>query len=237
MATNSDDFVFDSDAFLNNLYPSVGVGNYINTDSFDDLFPDIPTAPSPVTAASQATTTPSGVGAASTSASSSSSSSLPHALPPGIPSTSAGVGVGRGRTTVTRRTVTPGKQPRSRPYTGKRLPTSDRGRRRMQRRRRTLLTRGDGGGDSGSSDDDDDDDDDDDGESDASSTTSSVNRGGRHRMSQEELRRQLELLSNDQIQTASGRSIAGITTTNTITTTYKDGGRPRVARHSSRVSH
>ena len=61
--------------------------------------------------------------------------------------------------------------------------------------------------------------------------------GGPQRMSQEELKRQLELLSNDQIQEASGRRIAGITTTNTITTTYKDGGRPQVTRHSSRVSH
>ena len=61
--------------------------------------------------------------------------------------------------------------------------------------------------------------------------------GGPQRMSQEKLKRQLELLSNDQIQEASGRRIAGITTTNTITTTYKDGGRPQVTRHSSRVSH
>ena len=61
--------------------------------------------------------------------------------------------------------------------------------------------------------------------------------GGPQHMSQEELKRQLELLSNDQIQEASGRRIAGITTTNTITTTYKDGGRPQVTPHSSRVSH
>ena len=56
-------------------------------------------------------------------------------------------------------------------------------------------------------------------------------------MSQQELRRQLELLSNDQVQTANGHRIAGITMTNTITTTYKDGGRPSVSRHSSSVSH
>ena len=54
-------------------------------------------------------------------------------------------------------------------------------------------------------------------------------------MNQDELQRQLELLLNDQRQTATGRRIAGITTTNTITTTYKDGGRPTVRRTSTRV--
>ena len=56
-------------------------------------------------------------------------------------------------------------------------------------------------------------------------------------MSQQELRRQLELLSNEQVKTANGHRIAGITMTSTITTTYKDGGRPSVSRHSSSVSH
>ena len=55
------------------------------------------------------------------------------------------------------------------------------------------------------------------------------------RMNQEGLQRQLEILFNDQRQTANGRRIAGITTTNTITTTYKDGGRPRVTRNSTSV--
>ena len=55
------------------------------------------------------------------------------------------------------------------------------------------------------------------------------------RMNQEGLQRQLEILLNDQRQTADGRRIAGITTTNTITTTYKDGGRPRVTRNSTSV--
>ena len=145
------------------------------------------------------------------------------------------VGVGM-RPSVTSRTVSAGKQPRHR-FAGKRLPgvrnPHRRGGATYRRRRRSLLSSSaggsSGGGGGGSSDDDD-------GHSDASST-SSTNPGGRHRMSQEELRRQLEFLSNDQVQTASGRRIAGITTTNTITTTYKDGGRPRVARHSSRVSH
>ncbi|KAJ7375313.1 hypothetical protein OS493_002061 [Desmophyllum pertusum] len=48
-----------------------------------------------------------------------------------------------------------------------------------------------------------------------------------HRLNQEELQRQLEMLLNDQCQSSVGRRIAGITTTNTITTTYKDGGPPR----------
>ena len=55
------------------------------------------------------------------------------------------------------------------------------------------------------------------------------------RMNQEGLQRQLEILLNDQRQTANGRRIAGITTTNTITTTYKDGDRPRVTRNSTSV--
>ena len=49
------------------------------------------------------------------------------------------------------------------------------------------------------------------------------------------MQRQLELLLNDTRQTATGRRIAGITTTNTITTTYKDGGRPVVTRNSTSV--
>ena len=55
------------------------------------------------------------------------------------------------------------------------------------------------------------------------------------RMNQEGLQRQLEILLNDQRQTANGRRIAGITTTNTITTTYKDGGRPRITCNSTSV--
>ena len=55
-------------------------------------------------------------------------------------------------------------------------------------------------------------------------------------MNQEEAQRQLEILLNDQRQIASGRRIVGITTTNTITTTYKEGGRPSVRRTSMRVN-
>ena len=82
---------------------------------------------------------------------------------------------------------------------------------------------GGGGGTPPSTDDDDD-------ESDASTP-----RRRPRRMNQEGLQRQLEILLNDQRQTANGRRIASITTTNTITTTYKDGGRPRVTRNSTSV--
>ena len=44
------------------------------------------------------------------------------------------------------------------------------------------------------------------------------------------MQRQLQMLLNDQRQTAAGRRIAG------ITTTYKDRGAPTVSRLSSRVS-
>ena len=83
---------------------------------------------------------------------------------------------------------------------------------------------GPGGGGGG-----DDDDDDDDDESSAVSTP--------RRMDQDSLQRQLQILLNDQRQTARGRRIAGITTTNTITTTYKDGGRPQVTRNLTSVSN
>ena len=222
---------FDTDALLNAIYgmDTVGVGGMTMTDPMDDLF-----APST-----------SGVGVASSAPalatpSPSPSPPPPPPPPPRPPATQLStVGVG----SVTSRTVSTMAGKRPRPTTaGKRLPGIVNPHRRVggpprRRRRRSLLSSStnssvgvDGGGGGGGSSDDDDNND-----SDASSSSSHP--GGRHRMSQEELRRQLELLSNDQVQTASGRRIAGITTTNTITTTYKDGGRPRVARHSSRVSH
>ena len=55
------------------------------------------------------------------------------------------------------------------------------------------------------------------------------------RMNNAEMQRQLEQLLQDQRQTAAGRRIAGITTTNTITTTYKNGQRPTVTRNSTSV--
>ena len=90
------------------------------------------------------------------------------------------------------------------------------------------LGRGGGGGGGGGTPSSTDEDDD---ESDASTPR----RRRPRRMNQEGLQRQLEILLNDQRQMADGRRIAGITTTNTITTTYKDGGRPRVTRNSTSV--
>ena len=55
-------------------------------------------------------------------------------------------------------------------------------------------------------------------------------------MNQDELQRQLEILLNGQRQVASERRIAGITTTNTITVTYKEGGCPSVRRTSTRAN-
>ena len=56
-----------------------------------------------------------------------------------------------------------------------------------------------------------------------------------YRLGQDDMQRQLKLLLYDTRQTPTGRRIAGITTTNTITTTYKDGGRPVVSRNSRSV--
>ena len=74
----------------------------------------------------------------------------------------------------------------------------------------------------------------------ARSRRSSVSNSGRDagpsgQMNNAEMQRQLEQLLQDQRQTAAGRRIAGITTTNTITTTYKNGQRPTVTRNSTSV--
>ena len=50
-----------------------------------------------------------------------------------------------------------------------------------------------------------------------------------------EMEQQLAQILQDQRQRAAGRRIAGITTTNTITTTYKNGQRPTVTRNSTSV--
>jgi len=42
-------------------------------------------------------------------------------------------------------------------------------------------------------------------------------------------------LMNDAVQAGQRQNIAGITTTNTVTTTYKGGGRPEVTRNSTSV--
>ena len=52
-------------------------------------------------------------------------------------------------------------------------------------------------------------------------------------MNQDEIQRQLALEAERHVQEARGRHVAGVTTTNTITTTFKDGGRPSVTRIST----
>ena len=107
----------------------------------------------------------------------------------------------------------------SRPTRGGKQPRRGLGRRlsRGGKQPRRGLGRGEGGGGGGGSTPPSTDDDDD--ESDVSTP-----RRRPRRMNQEGLQRQLEILLNDQHQTANGRCIVAITTTNTITTTYKDGG-------------
>ena len=55
-------------------------------------------------------------------------------------------------------------------------------------------------------------------------------------LNQDELRRQIELLTQDQQQRYQNRSIQAVTHTNTITIVYKDGRPPSVHRTSSRSS-
>ena len=69
-----------------------------------------------------------------------------------------------------------------------------------------------------------------------STPSPSLSRGRRGRtMNQAQMQQQLEEILQEQQQTADGRHIAGITTTNTITTTYKNGRRPTVTRNSTSV--
>ena len=115
---------------------------------------------------------------------------------------------------------------------------SSRGRRRQRRQRRqgpgrssapAGLGRGRGwrAAAAGGGDDDDDDDD----------TDISANSSYRRRQRQQELLRELQRLQQDNVERSRGRQIAGVTHTNTITTTYKDGGTPTMSRTSSRVSN
>ena len=96
-------------------------------------------------------------------------------------------------------------------------------------RRRTGPSAAGGGGGGG----DDDDDDDIGGRSNGSNNSSRSRRSQRR----QELLRELQRLQQDNIEKSRGRQIAGVTHTNTITTTYKDGGTPTVSRSSSRVSN
>ena len=92
---------------------------------------------------------------------------------------------------------------------------------------------GGSGGGSGGGDDDDDDDDDDD--TPLGVPGPSNRRAGRRILNDQEMEQQLAQILQDQPQMAAGRRIAGITTTNTITTTYKNGRRPTVTRRSTSV--
>ena len=93
----------------------------------------------------------------------------------------------------------------------------------MGRRRQAGAAGGGSGGD----------DDDDDG----GGNTSNNSSGYRRNQRQKELLRELQRLQQDNIEKSRGRQIAGVTHTNTITTTYKDGGTPTVSRTSSTVSN
>ena len=60
--------------------------------------------------------------------------------------------------------------------------------------------------------------------------------GSAEPLNQDKLRRQIDLLTQDQQQRYQNRSIQAVTHTNTITTVYKDGRPPSVHRTSSRSS-
>ena len=55
-------------------------------------------------------------------------------------------------------------------------------------------------------------------------------------LNQADLQRRLRMLLQDQEEIAAGRRMANITTTNSIVTSYKEGGRPSVQSNSSRFS-
>ena len=61
-------------------------------------------------------------------------------------------------------------------------------------------------------------------------------RGSPRTLNQADLQRRLQILFQDQEQLAQGREIANITMTNSIVTSYKQGGRPSVQSNSSRFS-
>ncbi len=205
---------FDIDHFFN----SVGIGAPQMAPAMAPGTLHTQPQPQPPPAAPPPPPIPTGVGVGS--------------APVQAPTASTGVGVGtRGPTTP------PGPPPpspvaASTPLTGHRAPTGrrrQRGRLRGRRRATNTVTRtrtrarrtGANAFPSDSSH-----------GSDSSSSSSNTPARG-NRLNQAEIRRQLQRLSNDQIQAARGRRIAGVTTTNTITTTYKDGGTPTVSRTSS----
>lgn len=91
-------------------------------------------------------------------------------------------------------------------------------------RRRAGATAGGGGGGGG-------------GGGSSSGDTSNNSSGYRRNQRRQELLRELQRLQQNNIQRSRGRQIAGVTHTDTITTTYKDGGTLTVSRTSSRVSN
>ena len=72
------------------------------------------------------------------------------------------------------------------------------------------------------------------------SSSPSTPRGSRtpppRTLRQADLQRRLRMLLQDQEQLAQGREIANVTMTNSIVTSYKQGGAPSVQTSSSRVS-
>ena len=144
-------------------------------------------------------------------------------------------GKGPATTSGTRASVAQ-KAPRRRPRQPTPSSPSDAGsRRRSSASSGNGGRRGGGGGGGGGGDDDDDDDED----TTASSVAGPSRRRRRRRadrvLNDAEMQQQLAQILQDQRQTAAGRRIAGITTTNTITTTYKNGRRPTVTRNSTSV--
>ena len=126
-------------------------------------------------------------------------------------------------------TASPSPLPSSIDFSQARSTISSRGRRRQRRQQRQGPARSSAPAGLGRGRGDDDDDDDD--------TDISANSSYRRRERQQELLRELQRMQQDNVERSRGRQIAGVTHTNTITTTYKDGGTPTVSRTSSRVSN
>ena len=160
--------------------------------------------------------------------------------------TAAQRGKGPAATSGQRATVAR-KAPRRRPLQNTPSTPSDAGSRRRSSAsngsggsggRRSGGGGGGGGGDSGGGGGDHDDDDDDDEDTTPSSVAGPSRRRRRRAdrvLNDAEMQQQLAQILQDQRQTAADRRIAGITTTNTITTTYKNGRRPTVTRNSTSV--
>ena len=203
-----------------------GVSGLWPEDTFDYLLGDAFLGPSSIGAGTNtSTSTPvtlTGVGtgitpsATSTITSSTASFTVPTGIGVGSTSTTtrtttSRTATGGKRPRTTSRTSTGGKRPRSRPSTSRRVTATS------SRTRAIGAGGGGGGGGGGDSSDDDGGDD-----------------SGRH--GQRRIHEDLDGLLNRLRRRTGGRNIAGITHTDTITTTYKDGRAPTVRRSSSRSS-